>query len=372
MPFNQFIGDMTDATGRVTEFSLKSGSNYKPGTVISARNTGSYTNRNVATVSRIGTSLAGGNVFELGGHEYDGTSSDIKEKNGARMVLNALLVPVTRQGCGLEIPQVLGYKHVVLTNDVNGNGFINPGDTVTWTINYINTSSVAAANFQISDPLQAGMTITATGAQTVNTTGAGTSAAKNPNYNGSSNLNALAAGAVLGPNGRITVTIPTTINPGTYGTLLNHPTANGSGISSSGVVTDTIDGTTVGTQGGVSAPSGAYKQDPWQTPGLDPTGIQILSPSAADSSISGRVQMPNGGAINRAVVTLTDVATGESRSVTTGTFGSFMFDQVETGDFHIISVQHPRFGFLTSSYSFTVNGNIVGITFVGTSLDTGR
>lgn len=376
MAFNQFIGDMSNATGRVTEFKLASNSNYRPSTLISARNTsnsnGNFSDRNVATVSRVGSSLAGGNIFELGGHEYDGTSSDIKEKNGARMVLNTLLVPANRPGCSLEIPQVLGYKHVQLTNDVNNNGFINPGDTVTWTINYINTSNVAASSFQISDPIQAGMTVTTTGAQTVLVTGAGTSAAKNPNYNGTSNMNMLASGATLGAGGRITVVIPTIISQGTYGTLLNHPTATGAGIASSGVVTDTIDGTTIGTQGGVQAPSGSYNQNPWQTSGLDPTGIQILSPSAADSTVSGRVQTPNGVGLSRAVVTLLNVATGESRSVTTGTFGSFQFDQVETGDFHIVSVQHQRFSFLVSSYSFTVNGNITGLTFVGTSFDTGR
>ncbi len=378
MPFNQFIGDMKDATGRVTEFSLKNNSNYRASTLISARNTQlassphtDYSNRNVATVSRIGNSLAGGNVFELGGHEYDGTSADIKEKNGARMVLNTLLVPATRTGCGLEIPQVLGYKYVRLTNDVNHNGFINQGDTVTWTINYINTSLIPAANFQISDPIQAGMTVTGTGVQTVNTDGVGTLASKNNAYNGTTDQNMLASGAVLGANGRITITIPTIVNQSS-GVLLNQPTANGTGISSSGVVTDTIDNTSIGTQGGVSAPSDSYPQNPWQTPGLDPTGIQILSPSAADSTVSGRVQTPNGIGLSRAVVTLLDVATGESRSVTTGTFGSFTFDQVETGDFHIVSVQHQRFGFLISSYSFTVNGNIVGLTFIGTSLDTGR
>lgn len=372
MAFNQFVGDISDATGKVSEYRLNNNSNYKAGTVISARNTGNYTDRNVATVSRIGTSLAGGNVFELGGHEYDGTSSSLGEKNGARMELNALLVPATRQGCGLDIPQVLGYKYVQLTTDVNGNGFINPGDTVTWTINYINTSNVTAVNFQISDELQAGMTITATGAQTVNSIGAGTSASKNNSYNGTSNKNMLASGATLAPSGRITVVVPTKIDPGTYGTLLNHPLATGANIPDAGVTTDTIDNTTQGTQGDVTAPVGSYNQDPWQTGALDPTGIQILSPSAADSSVSGRVQTPDGAGLSRAVVTLLDVATGESRSVTTGTFGAFNFNQVETGDFHIISVHHQRFSFLTSSYSFTVNGNVAGLTFVGTSFDTGR
>jgi uncharacterized repeat protein (TIGR01451 family) len=278
------------------------------------------------------------------------------------MVLNSLLVPATRAGCGLDIPQVLGYKHVQLTNDVNGNGFINPGDTVTWTINYVNTSDVPSSNFQIVDVLQAGMTIVGTGTQTVNTTGTGTSAAKNPSYNGTGNL--LAPGAILGAGGRITVTIQTTIDPGTYGTLLNHPLANGSGISSSGVTTDTIDGTTQGTQGGVSAPSGSYPQNTWQTPALDPTGIQILSPSAADSTVSGTVIDTARTGVSRAAVTLTDIGTGISRTVMTNSFGVFRFDDVETGHFHVITAQHPRYQFRIPSFSFTVNENIVGLTFV--------
>ena len=375
MPFNQFIGDISDATGKVSEYQLYSGSNFRLGTVISVENTGrwegwrnqnwvDYSQRKVATVSRIGSSLAGGNVFELGGHEYDGTSGSLGEKNGARMVLNALLVPATRSGCGLDIPQVVGYKHVQLTNDVNSNGFINPGDTVTWTINYVNTSDVPSSNFQIVDELQDGMTITSTGSQTVNTSGTGTSASKNPSYNGDGNNNLLAPGAVLGADGRITVTIETTIDPGTYGTLLNHPLANGSGISSGGVTTDTIDGTTQGTQGDVSAPSGSYPQNTWQTPALDPTGIQILSPSAADSSVSGTVMGWNGVGLSRTAVTLTDIGTGISRTVLTNSFGAFRFDEVETGHFHVITAVHPRYQFRVPSYSFTVNEDVVGLTFV--------
>lgn len=368
MPFNQFVGDISDATGKVSEYRLNNNSNFKPGTLISARNTtrngNNYSDRNVATVSRIGSSLAGGHVFELGGHEYDGTSGSLGEKNGARMELNALLVPATRAGCGLDIPQVLGYKHVQLTNDVNSNGFINPGDTVTWTINYVNTSDVPSSNFQIVDALQTGLTITSTGSQTVNTTGTGTSASKNTSYNGNGNNNLLAPGAILGAGGRITVTIQTTINAGTYGTLLNHPLANGSGISSGGVTTDTIDGTTQGTQGDVSAPSGSYPQDTWQTAGLDPTGIQILSPSAADSTVSGTVIDWTGTGLSRTAVTLTDIGTGISRTVMTNSFGVFRFTDVETGHFHIITAVNPRYQFRVSSFSFTVNEDVVGLTFV--------
>jgi fimbrial isopeptide formation D2 family protein len=380
MPFNQFIGPITDATGKVSEYQLASGSNFRLGTVISIENTqrneGStrhpnwvnYSQRKVASVSRIGTQTAGGNVFELGGHEYDGTSSNLSEKNGARMVLNSLLVPAIRSGCGLEIPQVLGYKHVQLTTDVNGNGFINPGDTVTWTIDYINTSDVPSSNFQIKDELATGLTITGTGAQVVNHTATGgTTASKNNSYTGKgSNTNLLASGAYLGPNGRITVKIPTTIDAGTYGTLLNHPLANGSGITGSGVTTDTLDHTnTVSTSAGtITPPNGSYPQNPWQTPGLDPTGIQILSPSAADSTVSGTVIDWTRTGISRTAVTLTDIGTGSSRTVMTNSFGIFRFDNVETGHFHVISAQHPRYQFRVPSFSFTVNENIVGLTFV--------
>lgn len=376
MPFNQFVGDLDNEPGYVTEYSVGATSSIRPGTLIAARNsflTGpyrDYSNRNVATVSRIGSSQAGGHVFELGGHAYayDGSTfeNQLDGINGARMALNTLLVPATRPGCSLAQPQVLGFKHVRLVTDVNGNGFINQGDTVEWTINYINTSSQPAINFQIEDVLQTGVVITATGAQTVTPVGPGTSAAKNPNYNGAGNNNLLAPGATLGAGERITVVIPTTVTASS-GQVLNHPLATGSNMQVSGVTTDTIDNGTI-TGHDVTVPTGSYPQDPWQTGGLDPTGIQILSPSAADASVRGSVRTPSGHGIGRAIITLTDLETGDVRTTTTSSFGRFSFTEVESNRFYIISVSQGRYEFTPSEYSFMVNDDVAGLTFIGTSV----
>ena len=171
-----------------------------------------------------------------------------------------------------------GYKSVKLTTDADGNGMITPGDTLTWTISYQNTAATASTGFQVNDPLPAGVTITATGAQSVSVTGAGTSASTNSSYTGATPgtvSNLLAAGATLDNNGVITINIPTTVNSGFSGSLSNQANATGSTISPSGVNSDNVDNTTVGLPAGVTVPSGSIAQT--QGSGLDPTTATTAS-----------------------------------------------------------------------------------------------
>lgn len=68
-----------------------------------------------------------------------------------------------------------------------------------------------------------------------------------------------------------------------------------------------------------------------------------LIPTAAHVTVAGRVITTGGQGIRNATITM--AGNGETRSVITGTFGYFQFDDVEVGRFYIFSVRSQRFQF---------------------------
>ncbi len=187
MPFSQFIGAMNDnQLGAVEDYKLKRFSSFQNGAFDVVQNTGNYSDYLVASESHItGPNATGGAVFALGGHDYfqNGTNTTSANYNAQRMILNALFVPVTRPAaCGLQVPIIYSYKSVKLTTDLNGNGLVSPGDTLTWTITYVNTTPIAFPDFQITDLLDSKVTFSPS--LTVTATGSGTSASSNGSYNG--------------------------------------------------------------------------------------------------------------------------------------------------------------------------------------------
>jgi uncharacterized repeat protein (TIGR01451 family) len=170
---------------------------------------------------------------------------------------------------------VKGYKSVKLTTDINTNGIINPGDTLTYSLYYTNTGTGPTAGFQINDLLPTGLTITATG--TTVTPIQKASASKNASYTGAavgavSNL--LNPGALLDVGGIIRVDIPVTVNTGTVtGTLINQGFASSNDFSSQ-IATDNIDSNNSGL--GLAIPTGSISQQ--QNSSIDPTSISMVNP----------------------------------------------------------------------------------------------
>jgi uncharacterized repeat protein (TIGR01451 family) len=200
-------------------------------------------------------------------------------------------------------PTVKGFKSVKLTNDADGNNKISPGDGLTYSLFYVNANDSTtgpAAGFQVNDPLPAGLTITATGAQTVTVSGGNTYANKNSNYTGAATgavSNLLNTGALLDVGGTIRIDIPVTINANASGTLLNQGTSSATEFFGQGVQTDNIDATTTSLPGGVTVPTGSVAQT--QTATIDPTQI-TLAPNAnlllvkRITAINGnRIENPN-------------------------------------------------------------------------------
>lgn len=371
MPFNQFIGALNgDQDGAITDFYPASGSVYQNGALISARhNNGTGTGNhsaNVAVVSKVGNvGREGGYVFELGGHDYNrGTSNDITNINGKRMILNTLFVPVTRPCAQLAQPQVEGYKSVRMKTDVAPGG-LGQNDIVTWEITYINRSLAPAVNFQITDPISNLMQYQA---GTLNVTAAGTStvATANPSFDGVGNTSMLASGATLAYNGRITITFDAKLLP-QQAFIENQASATGFSVPVAGVKTDNIDGNDPpvvysGAGGNVTAPASSFAQEPLQSnTTIDPTWLSYFGTTAAEVSVSGRVTTSAGYGVRNATVVATD-SDGAVWTAQTSSFGYYTLKGLGVGRTYVISVKSKSYVF--SPKFINLDDAVDGVDFV--------
>lgn len=386
MPFAQFIGNIPgDITAAVDDYDLKNingttHNNFFKVEYNDAITSGGSSNRHpesyIASQAVVPTNnTAGGAVFELGGHDYfqSGTNVAATNYNAQRMILNALFVPAFREGtagapCNLTVPQLFSYKSVKLTTDANGNGLVSPGDTVTWTITYVNTTPIAFPDFQITDALDSKLTYV--GPLVVTPSGGSTTATANGSFDGTGSNNML-TGGYLDIGGKIVVQIKTQIK-GNVGvtTIPNQTVASGTNVSTQGVRSDALDSQTQGVQGGVAPPSGSIPQ-PQQTAGIDPTVVKTLIPTAAEATITGRVITSINTGISRAQITVLNAATGKTTVTYTNPFGYFTTDGLDVGTLYVVSVSHPSYTFPENTHSFVVNDNVSGLTFVASAPDKG-
>jgi uncharacterized repeat protein (TIGR01451 family) len=376
MPFNQFIGALANQDGAVTEYSYAPGSGPANGNLVSVRNTtdtapdpdADYSNRFVATVSELG-----GSVFELGGHDYRRTvtgASEIERLNGQRMILNTIFVPVTRPtDCNVGSAGVSGYKSVRVLENREGGPTAIPGETVRWTIDYINNSPVDVTDFQIRDIVGPNLTLVA-GSNLVTFVSAGSVATRNPGYDGigdddSSDL--LAPGGLLLSGGRITVTVEMVIDLGTPpATILrNQTTARGATLEAT-ANSDNIDATNTNIFGpGTTPPEDSVPQT--QNPNsIDPTTLG-LAPTAAHASVTGTVFSSKGRGLKGVTVTLQNATNSQFRTAITNAFGHYQFDDLDVGSFYVMSVDNSRYRFDNPSISFTLTDDFAAPAFVGSS-----
>ena len=89
--------------------------------------------------------------------------------------------------------------------------------------------------------------------------------------------------------------------------------------------------------------------------------ISIAPPLAANVSISGRVLTSSGRAISRVRLKLTNSA-GQSREITSSSFGYFTFEDVPVGETYTIEANHKRYSFTPQVVN--VNDNIEDLNFV--------
>ncbi|MFV0388403.1 MAG: beta strand repeat-containing protein [Pyrinomonadaceae bacterium] len=225
----------------------------------------------------------------------------------------------------IYIPSPTGYKSVKLTNDADSSNSITPGDTVTYTIYYVNSITSSLSNFQINDVLPSGLTITAAGAQTV------TGATKNPSYTGAAagaGSDLLAASQTLAGQSVISVSIPATINAGGVGTFSNQATATSPSLAVT-VSTDNVGKTAdlpalmQGAPYNLTVQTGSVAQT--LTAATDPTTFSIAAkpilsllkdctvpadcktnPQMPGTDLTYTIQMTNGGTSDATQIALID------------------------------------------------------------------
>ncbi|MEQ1607114.1 MAG: MBG domain-containing protein [Pyrinomonadaceae bacterium] len=91
-------------------------------------------------------------------------------------------------------------------------------------------------------------------------------------------------------------------------------------------------------------------------------GNVVITTTAAGVRVSGRVTTAGGQALRNATVILTD-SEGNRRTVTTGSFGIYTFDDVEAGQTYVVGVQAKRYRFV--SRVVNVTDNVSDVNFVG-------
>ncbi len=88
----------------------------------------------------------------------------------------------------------------------------------------------------------------------------------------------------------------------------------------------------------------------------------VLAPSAASVSVSGRVLTANGLGVRNAIATITD-PNGNARSVRTGSFGYFRFEDIQAGETYIIAVTSKRYQF--TPRAIAVADELTDVDFIG-------
>ena len=270
------------------------------------------------------------------------TSTPVSVVNTA--VINYLDAPsggiTSNSTTNTVVSPVDGYKSVQLTTDADSSGTITEGDTVTWTVSYKNTTTAAITSVQMNDTLPTGVSIAATGGQTVTVSGTGTAATKNTLYTGAAAgalSNLLATSATLGASGTISVSIPVTINSGFTGDISNQATATGSSIPTAGTLTDNVDSTTTGLPAGITVPAGSVVQT--ATTAIDPTTLTVVPPTPNLRLTKSAPSQAQAGAATTYTMTVGNVG----RVTTSGTIT--VVDALPTG----VSVNGGASGSLTLS-----------------------
>jgi hypothetical protein len=92
---------------------------------------------------------------------------------------------------------------------------------------------------------------------------------------------------------------------------------------------------------------------------LNSNAVVLVGPTAASVAIAGRVLEGNWG-VRNALVLLTD-QNGETRAVSTNSFGYFKFEDVAAGETYVVNVLARRYSF--APQAVTVNNELTELNF---------
>lgn len=88
-------------------------------------------------------------------------------------------------------------------------------------------------------------------------------------------------------------------------------------------------------------------------------------PTAADGAISGRVVNDQGNPVSKAVLTLLNATTGQTRTAMTNPFGYYTFTGLDVNELYILTVSHKRFRFSEPQKTISLFDSMADVDFVG-------
>jgi uncharacterized repeat protein (TIGR01451 family) len=170
------------------------------------------------------------------------------------------VIPATISTIGVKSVQNLTHP---------GTSVAAAGDTIAYTITYVNTGTAPIAGVNISDALPAGVSLVGSPRIATSRT-ANALPSANTSYNGLSSTSLFASPVLLSVGASVTVTIDATIVASTSETLLNRATLSGIGLPATGVASSAADSSTTALPAGVTIPGGSVNQGPNATPNTGP------------------------------------------------------------------------------------------------------
>ncbi|CAN5502498.1 hypothetical protein BH10ACI1_BH10ACI1_19440 [soil metagenome] len=90
-----------------------------------------------------------------------------------------------------------------------------------------------------------------------------------------------------------------------------------------------------------------------------------LVPTAATASIRGQVLTVQGMPVSKAVISLFNASTSEMRTIQTNPFGYYSFEDLEVGNFYVLTINSKRYVFNNNTISFVLNENLENVNFEG-------
>jgi Metallo-peptidase family M12B Reprolysin-like/Carboxypeptidase regulatory-like domain len=94
------------------------------------------------------------------------------------------------------------------------------------------------------------------------------------------------------------------------------------------------------------------------------TNFTILAPTAAESSIAGRVTTSTGRGIRNAIIKVSGGNLNGTRYVRTNPFGYYRINGLESGQTYIVSVGSKQYSFVNPTRVITLNEDLTGEDFV--------
>ncbi len=91
-----------------------------------------------------------------------------------------------------------------------------------------------------------------------------------------------------------------------------------------------------------------------------------VAPTAGTASIEGSVISSSGRRLKGITVTLQNASSSIFKTAITNGFGYYRFEDLEVGDFYVMSVRNKRYNFENSPLAFTLNEDFAPVAFVGT------